>query len=1095
MQGCIGRWISSCLIVIFLASNSAVAEIPATWIEDAQLNDVQTVGLKHAFAVGEHGAIWKTEDGGRKWSRLECGLDVSLRSACFLTDQVGWIAGCDVNPYSGSDGGVLLATQDGGRTWKRLGRESLPTLSYVKFFDMSEGVVVGQPTSLSPSGIFKTTNSGQTWRGVHGETPQAWKAMSFFELEKGAVAGVNGRVSLMGGDQLFESKLTSKGFRSIRAISVSSSNVGWLAGDGGLVLKTSNGGIVWESPATQLPDELRVGMDFHAVEVRDEKVWLAGSPGSVIWHSPDGGQHWAKQMTGQSTPLSALRFSNEQTGIAVGALGVIVRTEDGGTTWQTIRGDGRRAAVLSLHARPSQTSAPLLAKLSGELGYRSAVWIAQRDDLGPLALSTDSESRLQTAVQKCGGNASDIHWQLPITVPGLEYSSSKLTAEWQRQTEGRLSQTMSGVLVRQIRTWRPNIVVIDQPSPDDAACQLLYDTVQNAIGQAADPTRFTEQSNVTGLALWSVDRVYMRLAPGAIGDAHVELDEFLPYLKSSTRIVAGTSIALLQAGRIPVSETIETPRIAYRLLGTDEKSGRDSSATRRGVSPSGIRSGDFFNGLSIQPGSAARREMGTLDEATLEQTQKLIQKQRNFTAYSQKSLDDPRVAGQMLGQLRGVVDGMNPQQAAGLLRDLADEYRKRSQFENVEATYQELIHLYPKEPASLDAMRWLIQFWCSSETAWQRSREIKSQVSVSQTNPIQAANFVQQGESQTLLTDDGVNTAVGTRQGADVIRNSNSGAPNRLTAKFNFDSKPASGKKKNKSEQLKVTADVDSRTGAISEWQSRAMELAKQLETLSPALFRSPEIQFPLAALRRTRGSARAADAIVRNFLSNSVDVGTKQLAERELWTSFASAESPQSLAYCRRVTQRPHLDGLLSDPCWEDAAEIRLTEKPVSSTRDSGSSESTATLLMLAYDNEFLYVGFSVPRAAGAPRDNPQLAGRKHDADLTRHDRISIRLDIDRDYATWYEFQVDQRGWTSESCWEDRRWDPQWYVAAEGDETAWRVEAAIPWGDLTPAPPQPGTFYGISILRTIPTVGLQSWTQPATARAQPSSFGLVKFE
>jgi hypothetical protein len=151
--------------------------------------------------------------------------------------------------------------------------------------------------------------------------------------------------------------------------------------------------------------------------------------------------------------------------------------------------------------------------------------------------------------------------------------------------------------------------------------------------------------------------------------------------------------------------------------------------------------------------------------------------------------------------------------------------------------------------------------------------------------------------------------------------------------------------------------------------------------------------------------------------------------------------------------------------------------------------------MIMFAYDSEFLYLAFSVPRAVGAPRDPPQLRSRQHDADLSRHDRITIRLDVDRDYATWYEFQVDQRGWTTESCWEDRRWNPTWFVAAEADQTDWRIEAAIPWRELTPTPPAHGAIYGLSVLRTTPGIGLQSWTHPAMTRPQPSSFGFLKFE
>ena len=1098
MQGCVPRFIGCLFLMLCVASNLSVeaTEVPATWVDDAQLHDVQLVGSKFAMAVGEHGAIWKSTDGARTWSRLNCGLDVSLRSICFLDDQVGWIAGCDAMPYSSLESGILFATRNGGRTWQRLGQETLPSLSYVKFFGLEEGVVVGQSTSLAPSGIFKTDDGGQTWHGVRGDAPQAWKAACFVEPELGVVAGVNGRVSLMGGEQLFASKLPSQGYRSIRAIRLLSSESGWLAGDGGLVLKTATGGVTWESPPTELPEDLRNGQDFRAIEVRGERVWLAGSPGSVIWHSPDGGKRWIKQSTGQPTPISSVRFSHEQLGVAVGALGVIVRTDDGGNTWQAVRGDGRRTALLSLHARPTQTNASLITKLSGELGYRSAVWIAQRNDLGPLALSNDTESRLHAAVQKSGGHGADIHWQLPLTVPGLEFSSDKLLAEWQRQTEGRLPQTLVGGLVRQIRTWRPNIVVLDQPSPDDAACQLLFDASLRAVGQAADATRYVEQTELTGLSAWTVDRVYVRLAAGATGDANIDLDEFLPGLKTSTRLAASSSTALLRPGHVPQSETVEAARVAYRWVDLDGKSAHESSADNRGGGKTASRSRDFFGGLSISPGSAARREMIPLDDANMDRLQKLVQKQRNFTAISQKSLDDPRMAGQMLGQINGIVEGMDSQQAAIVLHDLADEYRKRSQFELVESTYVELIKRYPQEPGSLDAMRWLIQFWSSSETAWQRSRTMTTGSAISRTNAERRVDYVNQAFAESGPAGNGGRTTTNSKEPGQLVTDQNTASPVRLAVKLDFEPNNSLGKKTGKPGQLKITRDVDWRTGVVSDWHARAFELARQIESVSPGLYRSTEIQFPLAALRRAGGTTRASDAIMRNFVTNGVDIETKQLAERELWTSYATAEAPKAMAICSQVTQRPHLDGLLSDACWEDATEIRLSGRPITAAdSSSGSSEAPVSLAMFAYDAEFLYVAFSVPRIAGTSRDKPQLKGRQRDADLSRHDRISVRVDLDRDYSTWYEFQVDQRGWTAESCWEDRRWNPTWYVAAEADEADWRIEAAIPWSELTPTPPHRGTIYGVSILRTIPTVGLQSWTHPAKSQPQPSSFGFLKFE
>ena len=1098
MHGCgcrvVRGWVGiACVLavaVILSTSFARGADVPKSWLDDAALHDVQFVGSKIGYAVGAHGAIWKTGDGGRSWQLVPSGTTSSLHSACFLTDQIGWAAGREVVPFAGLDAGVLLFTENGGQTWKSLANQQLPALSFVKFFGLDDGVVVGQPSASSPSGILKTSDGGKSWQSVAGTVSHPWRAAAFLDIELGMVGGHEGRLSLIAGEQLLASKLPPQGLRSIRAVALQHNDTGWIAGDGGLVLKTSSGGVVWESPSALLPEELRNGIDFRAVEMRKESVWLAGSPGSVIWHSPNGGRSWQRQLTGQPSPLHAIRFSNDAQGVAVGDFGVILRTEDGGQSWQTVRGADRRAAVLSMQARPSQVASAWVAKLSGEQGYRSAVWIANRQDVGETSQSNNLDSRLTTAVERCGGNAAEIHWQLPVTVPGLEFALDKLQADWQKRTEGKLGPTLIGTLVRQLRTWRPSVVILDQPAKDDAASQLLFDAALRAIEQASDATRFIEQRELTGLSPWKVDRVYQRLAAGGNGDAVVELDEYLPTRKTTVRLAASASDSLLHAIGSTAGANSRSQRLAFRWIGVDGRPASDTTVAR-----------DFFAGLSLAPGSAARRELAPLDETDLERRQKLAQRQRNFAALTQKSLDDPRIAGQMIGQLGGLVEGMDAQQGAELLRGLAAEYRQRSLFELVESTNVELIRRYPQEPVALDAMRWLMQFWTSQETAWQRTRAMTNNTQQAASDPQSNAKQLQQAAATLAGGKGGVTTADYQTEAHAVKSNTSSGNLRRVDVQFDFDKNgPSRDKKKGPrgvidSPRMKLANQQEWRSEAVRDWHSRAADLAKQMEAQSPSLFQTPEIQFPLGALRRVGSSASQSDAIYRNFLTKATDDATRLLAQRELWAAqLATAEAPRAMAVCRRANEKPRLDGVLSDPCWQVSTELMLTREPV---RDDGQSEPepTASLVMLAYDAEFLYVGLSVPRLEGAPLDRPENKGRTHDADLSRHDRVSICLDVDRDYTTWYEFQVDQRGLTTESCWDDRRWNPTWYVATGTEDSHWRIEAAIPWTELTPVPPQRGTIWSAAVTRTTPTVGTQAWVHPTLARPRPSSFGLVRFE
>jgi photosystem II stability/assembly factor-like uncharacterized protein len=1086
MQGRAPWWVLAGLMIACLVCDgrhrpARAADVPGSWRDDAALHAVQFVGSKSGCAVGAHGAVWMTGDGGQTWQPVDSGVTCSLNSACFLTEHAGWVAGSEISPFTGLDSGVLLFTGDGGKKWSRIADGQLPPIAYVKFFGLEEGVVVGSATSDVPSGILKTSDGGKTWQPINGIAAAPWRAGCFVDPEMGLVSGPEGRLQLVGGEQLLASKLPPQGLRTIRSVTLAADDTGWLAGDGGLVLSTGSGGVVWESPAGSLPVELRTGIDFRCVEARGDNVWLAGSPGSVVWHSPDGGRRWQRFLTGQTAPLNSLRFVNDSTGIAVGEFGVILRTDDGGQSWQTVRGQGRRAAVLSLQARPSQVTPAWIAKLSGEQGYRSAVWIANRQDLGPAAPSNDVESRLGAAVDQSGGNAADIFWQLPVLIPGLEFSSDKLIADWQMRTEGKLAPSLLGVLVRQLRTWRPSIVILDQPAKDDAASQLLFDAALRAIEQAADSTRHPEQRDLTGLSAWKVDRVYLQLAAGSGGDAMIDLDEYLPRRRMSVRMAAAFSEAMVRPDRAAGEPAASARHLAYRWIGLDGRPSPDAALGR-----------DFFAGLSLSPGSDARRELGSIDETDLERLQMLAQRHRNFRAISARTLDDPRMAGQMIGQLGGLVRGMDSRQGAELLRGLAGEYRERSLFDLVEATNMELIRRYPDEPAALDAMRWLYQFWISSETAWQRTRRMTNETTQTRSDIQANAKMIQRAADTLSGGIGGVDQANYTDEATPLKQTVRPGQFNRVSLPPNFSPDVRPQSPRGGAAEL-ATTQQDWRTGEMREWYKRATDTASQLELKSPALFRTPEIQFPLAALHRSKGSVAKSDAIFRSYLSRTTDAATRSLAEREIWLMFATAEQPAAMTICRRTDIKPHLDGLLSDPCWEAARDLRLTN---GATNDDlpKVSDPTSTLMMLSYDDEFLYVGFSVPRLEGAPPDRPQ-PGRTRDSDLTRHDRVTICLDVDRDYTTWYEFQVDQRGWTCERCWEDQRWNPAWYVAADADDTHWRIEAAIPWIELTPTPPQRGTVWAATMTRTTPTVGMQSWVHPPMTRPKPGSFGLLKFE
>jgi hypothetical protein len=264
--------------------------------------------------------------------------------------------------------------------------------------------------------------------------------------------------------------------------------------------------------------------------------------------------------------------------------------------------------------------------------------------------------------------------------------------------------------------------------------------------------------------------------------------------------------------------------------------------------------------------------------------------------------------------------------------------------------------------------------------------------------------------------------------------------------------------------------------------------LADYLKTTRPALYAEPAVRFAEVAAQRQLGFTNPAK---RYFLT------LRQLPESEPWRQCAETEEwlaqpaelppPKAFGTCRRTDARPHLDGQLDEPFWATAERLHLRDN------DGRSRLSDAAELRLAYDTECLYIAIHCPKIPGGDYQ-PDNRPRPRDADLSEHDRVTLRLDVDRDFTTAFELTVDSRGWTHDACWGDVHWNPDWYVAAASDETSWTIEAAVPLAELVAEPPAARHVWAVPARRTIPRIGYQSWAG-APAADTPAQFAFLIFE
>jgi hypothetical protein len=272
----------------------------------------------------------------------------------------------------------------------------------------------------------------------------------------------------------------------------------------------------------------------------------------------------------------------------------------------------------------------------------------------------------------------------------------------------------------------------------------------------------------------------------------------------------------------------------------------------------------------------------------------------------------------------------------------------------------------------------------------------------------------------------------------------------------------------------------------VRDWNKGSSELAKRLGGFGPVYRFDPRTQLCLLAGKRSLGDQGAANEGA-TLLTKMIPAGPwHEIAQAERWLTDRGARTPR-LARTRFTEARPFLDGKFDDACWKDLKPLALTNAVGDTTK------SYPTEAMFAHDQEFLYIALKCKHPTGQ-RVEP-MKNRPRDADVDAFDRVSILLDLDRDYATSYHLEVDQRGCVRDSCWGDRSWNPRWFVAVHSTDDCWQIEAAIPLGELTSERITQQTAWAFNVVRVMPGHGVQSWSQPADVEPRPEGMSLLLFQ
>jgi photosystem II stability/assembly factor-like uncharacterized protein len=246
----IGRALPAALLLLASVSAGAAETLAPRDIRQ-NLFDTCFVSANEGWVVGDLGRVYKTTDGGASWLRQEpAGRDPMLGIGC-LDGKQAWLS---------SIAGRIYKTSDGGGTWQLQQTPAKRNLFKVEFATPQRGTAVGDFGT-----IVHTEDGGATWREIN--LPEDFK-LPDSALDSGVLPN----------------------------------------------------------------DALLYGLSF----VDADHGWISGEFGTIL-ATTDGGTTWKQQKSGLETTIFGIDFLNANTGIAVGIDSVILRTDDGGATWSPIK--------------------------------------------------------------------------------------------------------------------------------------------------------------------------------------------------------------------------------------------------------------------------------------------------------------------------------------------------------------------------------------------------------------------------------------------------------------------------------------------------------------------------------------------------------------------------------------------------------------------------------------------------------------------------------------------------------------------------------------------------------------------------------------
>ncbi len=304
--------------------------------------------------------MYKTTNGGLTWSQNFGYNLTNCYTIHFINDTLG---------YAGAFNNRVYKTTDGGNLWLMQQNPGLSeNIKSISFADSLRGMAV------SSGYIYRTTN-GNTWSSTFytGNLQCGTLSPDGVAVVGNLTGGIKSSINY--GSSFSESNPES-GNSVFRRIKFVNSLQGWVGGDDGKILKTSDGGNEWTllttSPYYSIGNDMAAisatkaiiatnegtlitttnggtsfttitldnGNNLNAIHYPTASVGYVGGTGGKLWKTTNGGTNYSLLTTGTTQDITEIHFPSATVGYIVDAFTAIKKTINGGSSWTDVNLSG-----------------------------------------------------------------------------------------------------------------------------------------------------------------------------------------------------------------------------------------------------------------------------------------------------------------------------------------------------------------------------------------------------------------------------------------------------------------------------------------------------------------------------------------------------------------------------------------------------------------------------------------------------------------------------------------------------------------------------------------------------------------------------------